>query len=206
MDYEKLYKEALERAKSFELPEYKNIMTSVFPELAESEDERIRRNIIAALKGKGYYDCDLTNECIAWLEKQGEQKPIIEMKSAEESLGISSKEYNDIVNECLYGESNSSDKVEPKFKIGDTIRLKNSLAEFTIDSISNGRYYVKGSSIDIIACDRDYELSVPKLFNLESNGEDWSEEDEREWKELIEFLEYSGLYDSINFLRHKLKR
>jgi len=32
-------------------------------------------------------------------EKQGEQKPIIEMKSPEESLGKSSKEYNEIVNE-----------------------------------------------------------------------------------------------------------
>jgi hypothetical protein len=41
MDYEKKYKDALERAKSFELPEYKNIMESVFPELSESEDERI---------------------------------------------------------------------------------------------------------------------------------------------------------------------
>jgi len=33
-----------------------------------------------------------------------EQKPVIKMKSPEESLGISSKEYNDIVNDCLYGE------------------------------------------------------------------------------------------------------
>ena len=46
--------------------------------------------------------------------KDNEQKPIIEMKSAEESLGISSEEYNDIVNECLYGESES-------FKVGDWI-------------------------------------------------------------------------------------
>lgn len=56
------------------------------------------------------------------LEKQGEQKPVIEMKSAEESLGISSEEYNDIVNECIYGESNFSDKVEPKFKVGDIVQ------------------------------------------------------------------------------------
>ena len=53
-------------------------------------------------------------------EKQGEKKPI-EMKSPEESLGVSSKEYNEIVNECLYGEQKSTDKVEPKFKIGDWV-------------------------------------------------------------------------------------
>ena len=52
-------------------------------------------------------------------EKQGEQNTIIEMKSPEESLGISSKEYNEIVNECLYGESKTADKTEPMFKVGD---------------------------------------------------------------------------------------
>ena len=70
------------------------------------------------LLGKTYHitPCQLYTvfKKMTWLEKQGEQK--FEMKSAEESLGISSEEYNDIVNECLYGESNSSDKEEPKFK------------------------------------------------------------------------------------------
>lgn len=80
MNYEKKYKEALERASNLrkDAVEMENTMTTktcevIFPELKESEDERIRRNIIAALKGEGYYDCDLTNECIAWLKKQGEQ-------------------------------------------------------------------------------------------------------------------------------------
>ena len=56
------------------------------------------------------------------LEKQGEQKPIVEMKSPEESLRISSKEYNEIVNDCLYGGSKpATDKTEPKFHEGDWI-------------------------------------------------------------------------------------
>ena len=37
-------------------------------------------------------------------EKQGEQKPTIEMKTPEESLGIDSDTYNKIVDECVYGE------------------------------------------------------------------------------------------------------
>ena len=53
------------------------------------------------------------------------------MKSAEESLGISSEEYNDIVNECLYGESNSSDKEEPKFKVGDWVVDGNFVTQIT---------------------------------------------------------------------------
>ena len=55
------------------------------------------------------------------LEKQGNDKPIKVMKSPEESLGISSKEYNDIVNECLYGEKKPADRVEPKFQNGQWI-------------------------------------------------------------------------------------
>ena len=46
------------------------VLESLFPELAESEDERIRGAIIDHLK-----DNNLT-EWAAWLERQGEQKSI----------------------------------------------------------------------------------------------------------------------------------
>lgn len=76
-----------------------------------------------------------------------------------------------------------------KFKVGDTIRLKNSLAEFTIESISNGRYYVKGSSIDIIACDHDYELAVPNLANsAKTCKDDWSEEDKKKLNRIYRLI------------------
>lgn len=68
---------------------------------AESDDERIRGNIIATIHL--YYGEPLEDEAkemIAWLEKQGEQK----IKTPEESLGIDSDTYNKIVDECIYGE------------------------------------------------------------------------------------------------------
>lgn len=71
------------------------------PELKESEDERIRGNIIATIHF--YYGEPLEDEAkemIAWLEKQGEQK----IKTPEESLGIDSDTYNKIVDECIYCE------------------------------------------------------------------------------------------------------
>ena len=44
MDYEKAYKEALERAKKlYGCPEYDAELEEIFPELRESEDERIRK-------------------------------------------------------------------------------------------------------------------------------------------------------------------
>lgn len=114
----KRYDEALERMKSWVRGEHPECFTEapkaaefIFPELKESEDERIRRNIIAALKGEGYYDCDLTNECIAWVKKQGEHKPTDKVEP---------KDYNSI--DPHFGKP--ADKVEPKFHEGEWVVIK----------------------------------------------------------------------------------
>ena len=85
MDYEKSYKEALERAKALietntsdALFHLKDI-ESIFPELKESEDERIRKWCIShfkaavlVTKNNAEYKEYLNNKVIPWLEKQGE--------------------------------------------------------------------------------------------------------------------------------------
>lgn len=96
MDYKKKYEDALKRAKIVNsgTADY-NIVTQIFPELKESEDDMIRNFIsheLACLratdeKGSDRYE-ELTN-AIAWLEMQGNQKSI--------------------------------NKGEPKFKVGDWI-------------------------------------------------------------------------------------
>ena len=91
------------------------------PELKESDDERTW--IINYLSNKELNSSIIAEKenlkkAIAWLEKQG-QKPAIEMKTPEESLGIDSDKYNKIVDECIYDEQKPADKVEPKFKVGD---------------------------------------------------------------------------------------
>lgn len=76
MDYEKAYKEALERAKgihsfSSDIAEIKR-MEQIFPELKESEDDRIRKCIY------NYINVTLDDysaekeKWLAWLEKQGD--------------------------------------------------------------------------------------------------------------------------------------
>ena len=77
MDYEKLYKEALERARTFLTNE---VAADIFPELAGSKDERIRKAIEYAIGQSTHSDGTLINgvsseEALAWLERQGEQKP-----------------------------------------------------------------------------------------------------------------------------------
>ena len=82
MDYEKKYKEALERARHYYLTgkgEPVDFIKMIFPELAESDDERIRKAIHIYLdwldgrnkdyQPKGDYSI---KDMIAWLEKQKE--------------------------------------------------------------------------------------------------------------------------------------
>lgn len=99
MDYEKKYNEALERAKKVK-HDIENIGCSmapdmlevIFPELAESEDERIRKWLIDDIKRRsiGWTHSEFTGEQIlAWLEKQKE--PTTEELYAE--AGTTEKEY-----------------------------------------------------------------------------------------------------------------
>lgn len=72
----KAYDEALERARQIHnegKAQCFDVMTKVFPELAESEDEKIMKELIRIVDG---YFSDKTSQqrkaYIAWLEKQGE--------------------------------------------------------------------------------------------------------------------------------------
>lgn len=85
-DYKKKYEQAIERAKAVNpgTTDY-NIVTKIFPELKESDDERIRKYLMNYVKSAGVghslFDSVNTRENIlAWLEKQGEQKLIDKVK------------------------------------------------------------------------------------------------------------------------------
>lgn len=81
MDYEKEYKEALERAKRLRDSKYqtmnaKRVAEEIFPVLAESEDERIREWLVDYFKAveRAYIHWDISPErIVAYLEKQKEQ-------------------------------------------------------------------------------------------------------------------------------------
>lgn len=89
MDNKQKYENALERCKkefnfnnlAYSHEEIKQKLERIFPELKESEDERIRKAIIEYLEqsqfGEEHYliDDNVVRGYISWLEKQGEQKP-----------------------------------------------------------------------------------------------------------------------------------
>ena len=82
MNYENKYNDALEKLQEALAPKdgreisglTRGCIEEIFPELKESEDEKMRKSVIYALRNGGFYDNDKTDEAIAWLEKQGKQK------------------------------------------------------------------------------------------------------------------------------------
>lgn len=144
----KTYDEALERAKmSYHTGDYDKdtleMLEIIFPELKESEDEKIRKAIKKALQVR----CDgsriisdepvILEEAIAWLEKQKTSEEAIqylkenhspsEVSDFQTAMNIAvAKAYDKGVKDGLekQGEQKPTDKVEPKFKNGQWIVWK----------------------------------------------------------------------------------
>lgn len=161
----KRYDEAIERAESIynetAIPSAttKGICTYIFPELKESEDDRMFKfiknhlfNIKKTITENYELDAKLT-KAICWLEKQREQK----IKTPEESLGIDSDTYNKIVDECIYGEQKPIDKVEPNFKVGDWVVYCNDDVDL-ITVIEENGYCINNSGYIPFICESDIRL------------------------------------------------
>lgn len=125
--------------------------SDLFPELQESEDERIRQKLLfLCYAWSNNEQVEIPNkeevdETIAWLEKQGEQKPKFRVgdtikckyddrqftiKSVDLDKGTYTYTQEGCGNDIDYAdeefelvEQKPSDKVEPKFKVGDWVML-----------------------------------------------------------------------------------
>ena len=128
MDYEKKFKESMAKMSAFLAKHngftiskdgemYKEL-SEIFPELAESDDEKIRKSLIETLNGMHSATFPLRGfsreQYITYLEKQGEQKPM--------------------------------DNVELKFKVGDIIKKKDTDVTYTITNLMNDKYRLNNQS------------------------------------------------------------
>ena len=115
----------------------------LFPELCESEDEQIRKDIIKFIKKRDRSGCEYDyDKWIAWLEKQG---------NLMKALQISNSHIMELTEENFYlkeqlekkSEQKLADKVESKFKIGDWVVCE--VGELTstlqITNIEKGYYW-----------------------------------------------------------------
>lgn len=170
MDYEKKYREALERANIAYKDEDRHLKATlkrIFPELKESEDERIRKSIInlviksAQNGGMALHKWE-SQQMIAWLEKQGEDKPV--------------------------------DKIEPKFKVGDTIyynsfgKVKSMIVSNVITDGTDNPMYEDANG------DAVFEKDLVKQTLV------WSEEDDTFFKAIVRGIE------NIKYISENVKK
>lgn len=282
MNYENKYNDALEKLQEALAPKdgceisglTRGCIEEIFPELKESEDEKIRKEIIATIHL--YYGEPLEDEAkemISWLEKQGKQKtdipkwkykkdnaplskdclilnrygcvvksvsgaivsdawvldydelaklPKEEVEKQEEKLQgktaleaikeekvdnankVEPKDYSSI--DPLF--FNTTDKVEPKFKVGDWVVISTtkgdrvvqiaSVEYFTKDGHSSyitteGRWFGNGTEARLLT-DKDVEIAtIPESKAIVNKIESWSEEDEKNLKRVIWYVENPAL-------------
>ncbi len=173
----KRYDEAIERAKEMikDMPNIGGVakvddIQYLFPELKESEDERIRKELIAFLKetieyggiSPDIWTMNNAKKWIAWLEKQGEQKSaknIVEtwkdmrLEVYQQASGNRHEpNYSDDTTKMFslndideiiekMSEQKPADKVEPKFHVNEwVVTDKNDVVQ--IKAVNNGYYTI----------------------------------------------------------------
>ena len=183
-DYKKLYEGALERAKYwaegkcmegfYNSPQ--NVLDFVFPKAKEGEDEKIRKEIIDYLKDFiPHHEYDLVAKSriwIAWLEKQGRQKPAIYHKfrvgdeiitQNEESLTITKIDdegyWSGDLFICNFDEEDIWDLAEPRFKVGDWVVWDN-MTTYHIEDIYQGKESLMYTVTDTHNRNRTHSFSV----------------------------------------------
>ena len=166
----KAYDEAIKRAKPLMLDtnfSMKNTVISIFPELKEDDDERIRKELIEFIQWSedrgmtrhDFHQAKRPSEWIAYLEKQKEKKPILE----------------------VFG-----------FKVGDAVRLKDGdgrkhiIKSFEeVEGVHGPNFYhvefEDNSARDSIYPGEEYPngyYTQMEKFEEEQKPAEWSEKDE----------------------------
>lgn len=241
MDYKEKYEQALEVAKKLIENEETNIpvfyvdnIKDIFTELKESEDEKIRKDIVKYLESK-YEDPNAINcnykEWIAWLEKQSEPKEytfkslprLLDMIEPTNKAKAYCRKLIDtlvkegyatdakIVGECLKQMNGEDvpmavmDEQNPtKLPKGEDYGIDGLYA--AIDILQNTLGKVNGYQTDDGILEHKCAISAVK--NLYEQKPSWSEEDEKMCQETIDWFEkkcFPYALESENPARESIK-
>lgn len=173
-NYKKKYEDALAKARQLIFDGDKQVVRDtisyIFPELQESEDKKIMKEIAEFIYNSAFKPKDIKKKekWLAWFEKQGEQKPVMEgtfvnvnevrddfMQEVYRVLDADST--NDRANQIIdafdnlptvtiekQGEQNPIDKVEPKFHEGEWVVFNNRHQSiYQVEKIENGYYILR---------------------------------------------------------------
>ena len=196
MDYEKLHKDTITKLQEMvnsgkiTVEIARGICADFIP---ENEDERIRKSLIYHYQGDG---CLCTNkyridykEIRAWLEKQGDQKPVVDDKDAEKA----SEEYRNFRMYCGIKDPVMLNEIEEAYYEG-TIR-KQKLSEWSeedekeleslIYELEINQEHISGVTykIDWLKSLKDRVLPQPM--------QEWSEEDKNMLQSILD--EYKSM-------------
>lgn len=146
--------------------EQKEKLENIFPELKESKDDRIVRCLLNYFNHVRYNGLDLKgtdiDEVIAWLEKQNEQKHFSDFNANDWYVSKVDGKIHDMT-------YNPTDKVEPKFRVGDWIIFNGLILH--IDEIVNG-YYRTTSIGDGIHNSYDWNIdNAARLWTIQDAKE-----------------------------------
>ena len=183
MEYEKKYKEALDRAKEkYSACSEPALLEYIFPELKESEDEQSKNWILEYLyDGLRRTDEQFKDEfkaAIAWLEKQDKPRKTETLMTLDEAIEhckgkscdntLCSKEHKQLAEwltelkgyrvSVTRETQNPADKLEPKFHEGNWV-LNNVCPPVQIASIKGSMYiFTEGDAMPVSFVDENYHL------------------------------------------------
>lgn len=188
MDYEKKYKDALSHAKqAYGTGAYDDsTLEAIFPELAENEDERIRKELISQVEKSRHHPADKAR-WISWIEKQKEQKPELPLMGGDtdtyfDDLRMTTKPLTsrEWFNEGIkYAQRlQKEQKPSSKFNPADWVVYDGPLghAILQIKDVIDGRYSFVDNESTLLVEDSDKFLRPLTPKDVEKPAE-WSEKD-----------------------------
>ena len=219
MNHEEKHKEDLEAANGWLAIAKENdnklaiqILEDFFPELKESEDERIRKEIIETIKWikEGRFPTAVqikkSNSWLAWLEKQREQNTIVNESPSKEIIlavwelgniwkeltkGSSCTEYGTQLQfiQKHWNESDYYEKLQGEQKPKEKTIFYDSMDDLIADAMIDETN--KSNLLDRDKYNRIYWINSHRKKNFE-----WSEEDERMYQSIIDDTVQENQLDS----------
>lgn len=190
MNYEERYKKALERARAIYQGKYKpeiaailaETLQSIFPELAESEDEMIRKELMDFVIGNSIGNSEKCEKYLAWLEKLGEKQDYDPYKATVKSITAMTERYangNDLRDfydnvkvKCKEAvdydktwlektsKQESTDEPEQEFKVGDWITSARGTAHIIGIGVTDSEFLLEYTDGDQESLSIEYINSI----------------------------------------------
>ena len=203
----KAYDEAIKRGLDYirqtpatEMVTRQSILEHIFPELKESEDEKMIqyfKDLAPFDKADELYEKYgfSHKDAIAWLEKQTEHANFRnkiqigdKVTRNEDGVLVNLSQLNRVAKKDeKQGKQKPADKVEPKFHVGD--KVKKGYLTYTVEDIDEDSYKLQAYSKDgNKGCTVFLTIGYEKDYELVEQKPSWGEEDEENRKNILYIL------------------